>query len=132
MEQVVRNKESGFIDLEIPLSAFNQSKTSEISYQGKMYDIKSYTIKGNTVYLKVVNDTEEDHINTQIKRLAQNNDTDQDNLIQHLLDLLTQLYICPVSEPFIALIDVREVKHTSFHPRLISHQPDIVSPPPKA
>ena len=132
MEQAIRSKDSGFVTLTIPLAEFDQKNTREISYNGKMYDIKSFTISGDVATLQVLNDTEEERIDSKLRALGRTTDSDPDDLFRHLLDLLTQQYICPTPENFVVSHDVQEMRYMPFHPDLISHQLDIISPPPKA
>ena len=64
MKQVLDDGETHFQQLTLTLSDYNKGKigVSEILINDRLFDVKSYSITGNTVQLLVVNDTQEEGI----------------------------------------------------------------------
>ena len=134
MQKKLRNSQSRFEKLSLTLSEYKRSriKEDEISINGKMYDIKSFQINGDKIELLAINDTEEENILQRIKDLITNNNTNPGSEVpSQLTDLITLDYIYPGSVSEIIFFEKQQENfyelfqtHSSFHP-------DVLSPPPR-
>jgi hypothetical protein len=133
MMQVLRENHEGFSKLTLTLAEYNQSriKSHEISWQGRMYDVKSKVITGNSVDLLVIHDEKEENILKKIKLLAGNTSSQNRELPQQLVQLLTLTYICPAEEADFKVRDLEEYSFLPFSEKYNSIDIDILSPPPE-
>ena len=132
MEQVLNNDETSFQQLTLSLSDFQKGEinTDEISFNGKMYDVKSIKISGNKVELLVINDTGEENIIENIKKSVNTNSGQNKKLPYHLVNLLNWFYIYPASGNEFLLLEHR-TSYLPFSENVFSFISEISSPPPK-
>ncbi len=108
----------------------NQVDDHEIFFNGKMYDIKLVKYSGNLVELLVINDTKEEKILEKINYLITHSHHGHNNQINHLINLLSQIYIFSVAQNEYALKTVLS-RFPSFCESIRLNNLDITSPPPK-
>ncbi len=132
MEQALNNEATGFQQLTLSLSDFQKGEinANEISFNGKMYDVKSIKISGDKVELLVINDTKEENIVENIKRSVNTNSEQNKKLPYHLVNLLNWFYIYPVSGNAFLLLEQR-TSYLPFSENVFSFISEISSPPPK-
>ena len=108
----------------------NQVDGHEIFFNGKMYDIKLVKYSGNFVELLAVNDTKEEKILEKINYLMTHSPNGHNNQTNHLINLLSQIYIFSVTENEYLFKPVL-IRFPSFCESITLHNLDITSPPPK-
>ncbi len=106
-------------------------KSNEILFKGKMFDIKSVTLVGDSVKLLVINDIKEEQILLKIKDLSDNMSFPDRELPVQLKILSSLNYISPETEftflhPFFQILF-----QSQLAPEFVSNNPDILTPPPK-
>jgi hypothetical protein len=133
MLKVLKENEEGYSKLTLTLAEYDQSrvKSHEISWQGRMYDVKSAVIKGNSVDLLVMHDEKEENILKKIKLLAGKTGSQNRELPQQLVQLLSLSYICPAEEADFIVRDRKEYNFLPFNEKYHSIEIDILSPPPE-
>ncbi len=131
MIRLVQKKQKGFQKLTLTVSEFRKSrlKKDEICYDGKMYDVKSYSISDNVVDLLVVHDTKEEMVARKIARLVHSGKR-QSHMLDNLVHLLTLVYTCPVSESAFFFRQLTESSFCRFYENTISVSAAVISPPP--
>ena len=134
MVETIEKKETKFQTIRLTLVTFNKSKTNakEISYQGKMYDVKSVKIENNIAELLVFNDTKEENILKHIQLLNANTDHNQHtNYPAQLVQLLTVAFVCPTNDISFTLQESAGITFFSYSEPLVSISVKIIFPPPK-
>ncbi len=133
MEESLNNKETIFQKLSLSLNDFQKDKINdhEVSINGKMYDIKSISIKKNKVELLAVNDLKEESIIEKINRSLNDGNQQNQELPNHLFKLLTLFYISPATDRNFLFQQKQQNIWQSLYEIIISHEPGISSPPPR-
>ncbi len=105
--------------------------TTEIEYQGKMYDVSTCHFDGNKVVLMVYCDTNEAEVLQNIKDLAKGSDKSQNSLHIRFMKLL-QLTSTPPNKIDIVFFHSIQLFATTFLqvPKMVGYE-EIPSPPPK-
>jgi hypothetical protein len=134
MQETVNCPSSKMEQITIPLHIFHKNKLNdhEISYNGKMYDFKSFQLKGDYIELLAIHDKEEENILDEIagffNRKAGNNSTLPDKVMK----LLTLDYLAPGT---FSSIFTDSYKLQIFHPFIFQTTcffQEISSPPPQS
>ena len=111
--------------------AVNKINDHEISISGKLYDIKSVKTLNGKIELVVINDTREEKILEDIKKLAETCNRHNKNLPNHCFNLLTLFYIFTETADTSHELLCLTTAFQNYSDVVISHQPGIQSPPPK-
>ncbi|MFS8081928.1 MAG: hypothetical protein ACMG51_00640 [Ginsengibacter sp.] len=131
MKSVLNNHETRFQPLTISLSVYKKNIFgNEIVIDGKLYDVNSIAISGNTVHLQVINDTKEESILEKIKDLISGT-TKHNRLPIRLVQLLSLNYILPHSHYDSALQQISQQNFLPLSTNILSLTKDVSSPPPK-
>lgn len=131
MKSVLNNHETRFQPLTISLSVYKKNIFgNEIVIDGKLYDVNSIAISGNTVHLQVINDTKEESILEKIKDLISGT-TKHNRLPIRLVQLLSLNYILPHSQYNSALQQISQQNFLPLSTNILSITKDVSSPPPK-
>ena len=132
MKQVLDDGETHFQQLTLTLSDYNKGKigVSEILIHDRLFDVKSYSITGNTVQLLVVNDTQEEGIVEKIKELTTHMGK-HGQMPSKLLQLLTTTYLMPASLQKFVLPEETAQNYSLFSTHLLFTTREVSSPPPK-
>lgn len=109
----------------------NRAGGHEISFGGKLYDIKSSTTSGNLITLVVVNDSREENILEKIKGLLHNTGKDNSGLPVQLHKLLSLVYISPANPGIMTLDLAGEDNFFSYNEHTLTCISEVVSPPPQ-
>jgi len=133
MQEVLNDTKTQFEKLTLTLSEFNNSKIAEdeISVNGKIYDIKSSRISGDKVELLAINDIEEENILEKIKKAFNTGMTENSELPNHLVTLISLIYISPANGQGFLLEETFLNSFHSFCEIIFSHESEIFSPPPE-
>ena len=119
------------ISISLKEYATNKINDKEIFIKGKLYDIKSVNFSKGVAELLVVNDTKEEKILENIKKLAESNHQHGKNLPYHFLNLTALYYIYSESPGTSLLLIFLRTLFQSYCESITSHYPGIQSPPPK-
>lgn len=132
MNHVLDNSETHFEQFTLSLSDYIKGKISEseILIHDRLFDVKSFSITGNTVQLLVVNDAQEEEIVEKIKELTTNMGK-HGQMPSKLLQLLTLTYIMPTNIQKFFLPQEHPQDYSLFTAHLLSTTRDVSSPPPK-
>ena len=103
----------------------------EISYQGKMYDIKTVSIKGNKVALVAINDTKEESILKKIKALLPGADKKNSGLPLQLQKLISLTFVHPVEESTTVFSTIICRHNSRYTKDTHSSTRKVLSPPPQ-
>lgn len=135
MHTLLQGKEDGFQLIQLSTSELSKSWTSpnEISYHGKLFDVKSVTVNGNTAKIAVVADEREEHIanNIRVLQSKEKPGKHETSLIHQLVDLLMLAYVQPTQMQFALFHTLCELHHTSYYSYILAFPGKIVVPPPK-
>jgi hypothetical protein len=131
MHQTIKTQQSGFIELAVPLNGFKSNRSGEITYHGKLYDVKSYAVSGNVVVMKVLNDVEEENVIHLLQSIWSHSNNNHNGRLDKLLDILTALYLPPASQIQYAVCFYSEPGYSLFHELFISRHNEISLPPPR-
>lgn len=104
----------------------------EAIVQGKMFDVKNFTISGGFITLTGLFDNDEDQLLSEINELEQNNESnnsDTNNLFQYM-NCFTGIICKQIAMP--ALCFTCSNTYSSWHENMFSNAcPMIDTPPPK-
>jgi hypothetical protein len=130
-ERIVSTK-MGMQKITLSVSEFQTCKINEteISMNGKMYDVKSVSISGNKVSLEVFNDMEEDEIIEKIN-LSINNSKQNKNQPDQIVQLLTSVYLHPSFQLSFTNKGFHEITFRTDIDLIHSRELEISSPPPR-
>ncbi len=134
MAERIKQKKTILSTINFTVSEFKKSRIneSEILYNGKMYDIKSTSIVGNTVHLLVLNDTKEEKLVEGINKLTKNiHDKGKANLPIQLINLLMQTFIFDATNTHIFFPIIANKNFQAYHANLLFAFGNIPYPPPK-
>jgi len=133
MHEALKNDATKFQTITLSLADYKKSKINshEISIDGKMYDVKSVTFRGNKVDLACINDREEENILKDLKDFASRSSKSNSNLPNQIQQLLTLNYITPEAKEFYFIPIVAAHIFLSSNPGIVSNDTDITTPPPK-
>ena len=117
----------------LPLADFQKlgKGKHEITLGGRLYDIKSLSIKDDLVTLYVIHDKAEEGIIKKIKDFFSPAKDGQGKIPKYVQKLLAEKYIPPVRHFFLELV-VQVIGQFSFlELSFATKLPDILSPPPR-
>jgi hypothetical protein len=95
-----------------------------------MYDVKSVTVRGDSVILSVTEDKEEHIIRDSILQLVSGDDIDNDFSVS-FFDLLTAVYILPGQYVFRFVLLLSPETHAHYASNADAYCHKIISPPPE-
>ncbi|MFZ4707607.1 MAG: hypothetical protein ACOYMF_16525 [Bacteroidales bacterium] len=98
MRQLLETENSFLQQFTMSVYEFSRSnkKGKEILINGKMFDIKSYSISGNTVKLVAIHDKAEELIIKALKNVAKANSQGDNGLLVKIVKLLSLDYTLPM------------------------------------
>ncbi|HLP13649.1 MAG TPA: hypothetical protein VK177_17080 [Flavobacteriales bacterium] len=133
MEALLERTHTGFEKLTMPVHVYEACKVDrkEIRYHGRMYDVKSATVTGNTVELLVINDTEEERLMESMKAGARLWDEPVQGPQTIVLKFLQLHYVCADEATQLAFFTNENTITTNHEQNLVSITSDIPTPPPR-
>ena len=131
MKTALTNNATRYQTISLSLTDFKEKiNENEILIDGRLYDVNSFSIKGNTVQLLVISDEKEENILEKIKELTTNT-TKHSSFPEQMLQLLTLTYILPDSTHKFGLQQISQQKYTQLCANVFSVTGEVSSPPPK-
>lgn len=133
MRELIHEANAPVQHMTLSVSDYHKYKVnnSEISVEGKMYDVRSVKITNGTVELVVIHDSEEEKILEAIAKRVRRNDP-HNNVPDPLIELITSAYILPVNTWQLEIIDIEQIGFRPHISRVVMSITDITIPPPKA
>lgn len=133
MREQLRNSQSHFETLTMTIEEFQKYKNGndEVSFNGKMYDIKSTTYSRDKVVLLVLNDTKEENIIESIKDFFRPDSKDNKDLPKQLVKLTVTEYTLPQNANIYNNESLSSYYFSLSHPVYNSLALEINSPPPQ-
>ena len=129
----LKAEKTSFEKLTLTVSEYQKNRThsNEISYKGKMYDIKSVNISGDRAELLVIHDSEEENILEKINNFVSVPSSRGGKLPVKLCILFSLNYLPPDNENISFIHNV--CTHIFHQPgmNLISSNSDVHTPPPR-
>ena len=133
MHEKLNCNSTSFEKITLTVTEYQKSRVdeNEISFKGRMYDVKSALVSNGSVELLVINDPEEENILVKIKHFLNNPGT-PGSKHPNQLHQLTSLSYLP-SYTGILLFDQLPGTSIFHHAPLnfVSNKLEILSPPPK-
>jgi hypothetical protein len=131
MAEVLESASTGFGVLTLSSDDYAKSiiDKNELMVDGKVYDIKSIRVKGNSVTAVVMEDKEEEGVLKNIFKIVNNGSSK--NLPDELFELLTISYILPDTHIIFLFWESSLKLFATEAQKLLHHAPGIVSPPPE-
>jgi hypothetical protein len=133
MQEVLNRRSTQFERMTLSVSEYQKSKINakEIFVEGKMYDVKSMTVKGDAVELLVVHDIKEENVLKRIKDFSKRTEQPNNDLPNQLQHLLTLNYLSPCVEGlfFVPYLLIHVFPFSSLN--IVSNNSDILTPPPE-
>ena len=131
MREILSYETTKYQEFKLSLQEYNAGKVSEdeLYLGGKLYDVKSTTLKDGEVIVFAIQDDEEDNIVSKIKNLFSGDD--DENIPETIVNLLTLDYIIPNTLTFHFST---EISTTLFYPivdKVFARSEDILIPPPR-
>ncbi len=135
MHTLLAQQQDGFQTLTLTTTELSKAWTSadEISYQGKLFDVKSVTINGSSAAVTVVADTDEDEITARVNVLnnKEKPGKQQGGIIHQLVELLMLAYVQPMPLQYLVFHDAVDVPHSAYQAHILACSGKIFIPPPK-
>jgi hypothetical protein len=133
MREAIHNSQSHFESLTLTKEEFQKFKNGddELSFNGKMYDIKSKTFNGDKVVLLVLNDTKEENIIESIKDFFRPDSKDNKDLPKQLVKLTVSEYTLPQNAYIYNNESLSSFCFSLSQPVYHSLAKEINSPPPQ-
>ena len=134
MAEKMQLHNNDFTKIQLTLSEYQKSKISEteILYKGKLYDIKSTVIKGKSVQLIALNDTNEEHFLGQMKEISESNrGNEKTKLTYQLINLLTLTFISTSSSLTFMSTAKGCIAYETYKDQILVRPVTIFSPPPE-
>ncbi len=129
----LHKKNTRFHKLTLTLSEYHHSKVEhdEIRLNGKMYDVKSAKIVGNTVELQVIHDTEEETMFKEIRKFFDRTNQPNSQFNHHLQLLLTLSYLPPSYPIWVLTSSFSKSVFNTPAPTILSGYISLATPPPE-
>lgn len=133
MHEKLKSSHATFELLTLTFEEYQNSRinSDEISIHGKMYDVKSVVISGDSIRLLAINDYEEENILEKIKNFIEKSDLPNSALPNQLHKLITLVYLQVTPEYLYYLPSHFIYIFHSLSASISSCDSDIPSPPPK-
>lgn len=131
MAELMEERTSRFIELDLSATDYQNARisTSEICYNGKMYDVKDVSIHEGRVILRVMNDAREEDVLQKIRSVSQ--DKKEQELLEQLMKLFAQVYT-PVSIHYaVAIASITQPYYRIYMERPESLPQPTFYPPPR-
>jgi hypothetical protein len=136
MKEQLEHEDALFEKISISKKEYEANKRSysEIAIDHKLYDIKSKTIKGDSVHLLVINDTKEKQIEAQIEAYFDGNEnlnkgrSDKAKQIKKLFELQ---YLFPKQSDLVLNNYWKTISYPKWKESLTISNLNIVAPPPR-
>ncbi len=131
MREILSYETTKYREFTLTLQEYNARKVSEdeLYLGGKLYDVKSATLKDGEVIVFAMQDDEEDNIVSRIKNLL-SGDGDED-IPETIVNLLTVDYIIPNTLTFHFSTEIAATFFYSFVDTVFSRSEDTLIPPPR-
>ncbi|MCW3105074.1 MAG: hypothetical protein JWO09_3514 [Bacteroidetes bacterium] len=134
MQQDLFHGSAKLEQLTFSLEEYNKNRQDdgdEISFQDKLYDVKSVTVNGKTVTLLAVNDTKEESVMLRIRDFIREASLPGNEVPMQLLQLFSMQYISPQTRLcfFIPSVSIQFPDPKS--PALTAGTGNIFIPPPE-
>ncbi len=133
MQQQLANGQNEFQTLSMSLDAYTQSLVDhrEISYEGKMYDIKSVEVAGDKVTLVVLRDQQEEDLLQRIGEFFVGKKGPGNTVPVSLYQLLTDKYVSSFQKPCLASPSFHTASFSFLFLSYPGFIPALPGPPPK-
>ena len=133
MRSAMQKKETTFEKLILSVSEFQKCRVnaSEISLNGKMYDIKSIETYGNEIELTVMNDKEEKIILGRINDYVNNTNSSGNGTYQIFAKILSLIYLSSNTNPEFYPLQAGKIIFFSSLLNYSSNNSEVSSPPPR-
>ncbi len=131
--ETINKADAEFHELTLSLIAFKQSKINdhELSYNGNMYDFKSFTIFKDSVRVLVIHDIEEENILYRIKDLIENIKLPKGEWQSKIFKLLLLVYTYSENHIMLFFEHLQENISILFIENIFSVYHEVFVPPPK-
>ena len=133
MGMALNNNETIFKKLTLSLTDLQRYKVNshELSIGDEMYDVKSINIIGDKVEMLALEDKDEESIVENIKKSTGTGNQPDQQLPGKLFELFTMLYMSLTREDNLLLRGRQKSIFSLISTNIISHIPDISTPPPR-
>lgn len=135
--ELISSDKTAYKTIAVPLSQFNKNNTGEIWVQGLLYDIASYKVSGDSVYIKVRHDNKEEKLvndnNEHFEKLAPAaNTSDTRQLARKNITFKDdwKIVACPISPQNFQHHKRNFISHD--HSAICLCYPQLHTPPPKS
>jgi hypothetical protein len=134
MDRMLERQNTRMEHFTISREAFTISRISEneISVNGKMYDIWSYSVKGTSVNIVAARDRDEESIIKVLKNTMKTSNNKDESLLVKIVKLLSLDYTMPFSSEASILKFSANKLLPLISEFLHSRIADILTPPPEA
>lgn len=136
MRSKIKDSNLDLFQIKLPIEVYNKSMIddNEITFQGKMYDIKSIKIVQNQVYLLVLLDTFEQEIINKIKSFfSETSDNATAGIVYEIIKMMKLVYQNNIkhhlSKPIITVFLLHNSKNKLITLFSITNKPSY--PPPQ-
>lgn len=133
MHEQMMSERTDFQNLRLSIKDYHNSKINahEISFQGKMYDVKSVRVVNDEVELQVIHDTIEGGILMHINDLVNDSRQPDRKIPNGLLGIVFLLYVPANTSIFQDIAITFQKNNFNDFTSLVSSDPEIPSPPPR-
>lgn len=133
MQQTLNSDKTQFQKIILSLRDYQKSQINahEISVKGKMYDVKSVNISGDSGALLVLNDSKEENILEKIKDFTEGTNRPNNDLPNQLQQLFSLNYLSPETDRIFFIPSLSIHVFRSLNLNIVSSDLDISTPPPK-
>lgn len=135
MHTLLQGKQDGFELIQLSTSELSKSWTSpnELSYHGKLFDVKSVTVNGTSAKVTAVQDEHEEKIANSINALQSKDKPgkDETSLILQLVELMMLAYVPPAQMQLVMFHIPSELHESYYYSCVLAFPGKIVVPPPK-
>lgn len=120
------------LSLDAYQKSLNRNSSGEITFKGKLYDVRSATVIGKKVFILAVNDTREEGIVLAIRNFIRQVNFPDAKTPKQLLQLFSIQYISPQAPRLCFFIPSISLDFPQPGvPDLIAGSRNIIIPPPK-
>lgn len=136
MQRSMSHGQATFEQLTVSLQDYLQNRDNnnpgEITIRGKLYDVKSATVKGDKVFILAVNDSDEEDILAAIRDFIHEANLPDNGVPKQLLRLLSIVYLSPHPQEHHFLIPSAVIDFPQpGAPKIITGSRAIFIPPPE-
>lgn len=134
MSLAINDSKISFEKLVLTIDEYNKSRLNsrEISYKGKMYDVKSVNITTGKIELVVINDVKEKKLLEEIKGFLKKSNQSKNELPDQLQKFLSLNYVAANEGQLVYIPSFYSNIFNQPKNNISSDFPDNPSPPPKS